>query len=429
MDERMRFSDYVKPPVSPGKYVVRASQKVTQPEAEEFVQEAEFDITSHVFVLPAEDVFSCYPSPEESGMFETVLPHIVMENRTFPWEHVIAEEQNGVPVPWVALIVLAEGEAQEHDLTVRELLSEKERPDGVYFPGRESLPSVYCEGEEDLCHVADVPREIFGQIMPSAADLPYLCHVKKVDLAKTEDSICEKDGFFSVVCGNRLIPSGSDTSVKSTVHLVSLLGYGDLGAVPDCDKIRLVSLYRWNVYSKKQSEEDFPSVIERLRKNCGVVGFDRDTKLRQEGYCVKEHNTRTGEMAYSLYRPPLIPFQNKEKLDTAERHTADGRLIYDRSVGILDVTYSAAWQLGRMATLSHPSVAGAIRQEREERKRKEHQERVNDVFKCRQHGMENVLSGMLERTCEKGDCHEKASVRGKKSDAEKPVPAVFRGYR
>ena len=82
MDERMRFTDFIRPPMEAGKYVVRASQKVTQPETEEFKQETDFYITGHAFTLPKEDVFSCFPAAEESGEFEMVLPYIVMENRT-----------------------------------------------------------------------------------------------------------------------------------------------------------------------------------------------------------------------------------------------------------------------------------------------------------------------------------------------------------
>jgi len=429
MDERMRFTDYIRPPMEAGKYMVRASQKVTQPETEEFKQETDFYITGHAFTLPKEEVFSCFPAAEESGEFEMVLPYIVMENRTFPWEQVITGERDGVPVPWVALIVLAEGEAEEQDMTVRELLSGKERQERIYFPGKEKLPAVYCESEDDLCHVADIPKILFDHIMPSVEDLPYLCHVKNVDLAKTEDDICEKDGFFSVVCANRLVPSGADTSLKSTVHLVSLLGYGDLAGIPDCDRVRLVSLFHWNVYSRQQSEENFPAVIERLRNNCGVMGYDRDTALRRKGYSVKEHKTRTGEKTYSLYRSPLLPFLNEEEPDTHDRHTADGRLIYDKSVGVLDVTYSVAWQLGRMVTLSQPSVAGEIQQERAERKQAEHQRLVKHNFQFRQDLMETALSDLLKLEKEEGESHEEDVTGGNEPEKGAPVPPVFRGYR
>lgn len=429
MDEKMKFTDYIRPPMEAGRYVVRASQKVTQPAAEEFKQETDFYITCHAFTLSKEDVFSCFPASEESGEFETVLPYIVMEKRTFPWEQTIAREAGGVPVPWVALIVLAEGEATEQDLTVKDLLSGKARQGGVYFPDKSKLPSVYCEGEEDLCHVVDVPKKLLADIMPSVEDLPFLCHVKNVNLAKTEDEICEKDGFFSVVCGNRLIPSGTDTAQKSTVHLVSMLGYGDLTGIPDCERVRFVSLFHWNVYSKRQSEENFPTVIERLRKNCGVMGYDRDTELRRKGYSVKEHITRTGEKTYSLYRSPLLPFFNEEELDTRDRHTADGRLIYDQSVGVLDVTYSAAWQLGRMVTLSQPSMAGEIQQERAEEKQERHQRLVKHNFHLWQSSMERVLSGLLKQGQEEGEGYEKDIVRGNESGKGGQIPSVFRGYR
>ena len=426
MEEKMRFTDYIRPPLEAGRYTVRVSQKVTQPEQEEFKAETQFYITGHAFTLPKEDIFSCFPSAEESGEFETFLPYIVMENRTFPWEQVITRDRDGVPVPWVALIVLADGEAEEQDMTVKQLLGGQK---GIYFPDRSKLPAVYCEGEGDSCHVVDVPKRLFDSIMPKVEELPLLCHVKQVDLAKTEDSICEKDGFFSVVCGSRLIPSGADTPVKSTVHLVSLLGYQDLTGIPDCDKVRLVSLYHWNVYSQKQSEENFPAVIERLRKNCGVMGYDRDTELRRQGSSVKEHITRTGEKTYSLYRSPLLPFLNEEEFDMTAKHTADGRLIYDKSVGILDVTYSAAWQLGRMVTLARQGMAEKIQQDRAERKQEEHQKLLASKLDFQGTPLRSMLGGLLEREAEKGGYYEEDSVKENISGNEERTPSVFRGYR
>lgn len=422
----MRFTDFIRPPLGVGRYTVKASQKVTQPEQEEFQSETHFFITGHAFSMPGEEVFSCFPAVEESGEFETFLPYVVLENRTFPWEHVITEDRNGVPVPWVALIVLADGEAEEQDLTVKQLFDGKE---GTYFPDKGRLPAVYCEGEEDPCHVVDVPKRLFDCIMPKVDELPLLCHVQQVDLAKTEDSICEKDGFFSVVCGSRLIPSGTDSPVKSTVHLVSLLGYGDLTGIPDCDKVCLVSLYHWNVYSQKQSEENFPAVIERLKKNCGVMGYDRDTELWRQGISVSEHITRTGEKTYSLFRSPLLPFLNEEEFDTDERHTADGRLIYDKSLGILDVTYSAAWQLGRMVTLAQQGMAEKIQQERVEVKQEAHRHLLQSGMKCKQAAVGRLLEGGLGRGLEKGGCHEEDSARENIAGSGGRTPSVFRGYR
>lgn len=426
MERKMRFTDYIRPPLGVGRYTVKASQRVTQPEQEEFMSETQFYITGHAFSMPGEEVFSCFPAMEESGEFETFFPYIVLENRTFPWEQVITEDRNGVPVPWVALLVLADGEAEEQDITVKQLSGEKE---GTYFPDKGELPAVCCEGEEDPCHVVDVPKRLFDSIMPKVDELPLLCHVKQVNLARTEDSICENDGFFSVVCGSRLIPSGADTPVKSTVHLVSLLGYGDLTGIPDCDKVRLVSLYHWNVYSQKQSEENFPAVIERLRKNCGVMGYDRDTELRRQGSSVKEHITRTGEKTYSLYRTPLLPFLNEEEFDTEERHTADGRLIYDKSVGILDVTYSAAWQLGRMVTLARQGMAEKIQQDRAEVKQEAHRHLLQSGMEFKQATIDRLLEGMLESGLEKGGCHEEDSAKENIAGSRERTPSVFRGYR
>lgn len=425
MEEEMRFISYIKPPLSNGAYKIQATQSVTQPENCEFEEEAEFHVAGHAFVLPKNEVFLSCPADNESGEFGNSLPFLVMENRTFPWENQICAERNETPVPWVALLVVAETEgAKEQDMQIGDLLEKKEK--GVYFPDKTRLPKVFAEKETDCCHVLDLPKSLYDAIMPSVEDLPYLCHVRSVNLRKTEDSVCARDGFFSVICGNRFIPSGDGELAKSTVHLVSLLGMGDLSAVPDCETVRLVSLYRWDVFSKKKSEENFAAVVERLRQNCSVLYDSGDTELKRQGYCVKKHMTRTGEETYSLYRPPLVPFLNAETLELESKHTADGLLMYDRKTGLFDVTYAAAWQMGRMLALSHPADAEKIVTFRKTQKQKLHQNCIRASINIQKAKLEKLAVCLAGANSLNGGGQDETNTDS--AACSKAAESVFRGY-
>jgi hypothetical protein len=302
------------------------------------------------------EVFSVSPSENESGNFSDILPFIVLEKETLPWEHPLSSAN----IPWVALMVISSVDqgVVEQDMTVSDLLNK--RDDTVYFPPAASLPAVSADKGTDFCHVIDMPLDVCRSLMPSPADLPYLCHARAINLGKTEDDICAKDGYFSVVMANRFPRSGNEP-VQNTVHLVSLLGFMKDGvwSIPDtCKTVRMVSLYHWSVFSQTDNAESFSTIVDRLRQNCGVINNGEADEMRKQGYRAKKHWTRSGEETWSIYRSPLIPYNNTDRLPDA--WTADGRLIYDKKRGVLDVTYAAAWQLGRLITLSKKAVAAAV---------------------------------------------------------------------
>lgn len=360
--EKMKLIDFIRPALMDGRHTVTVTQEVQKPERTEFVQEEHFYVAGRAYTLAADEVFGISPAENECGDFSKMLPFITLSSRSLPWERKIAEDIDGRPVPWIALIVLASGEqVQEQDIAVGEL--QDSVPEDTFFPDRSELPEMALENDEDLCHVIDLPLELYQSVMPDYADMIFLTHVKRVDLADTEDKITERDGDFSVVVANRFLPTGHGERNKSTVHLVSMLG---MPRVSERDrlgngisKIRLVSLYRWNVYSSYDDAPTFQELIDGLAKNTGIIGYDLKHEVMRNGYAVKKHQTRTGEKTYSLYRSALLPYRNKA-LGAGVRNTADGYLIYDPQTGMFDTSYSAAFQLGRLLSLARKPDAQII---------------------------------------------------------------------
>jgi hypothetical protein len=80
----------------------------------------------------------------------------------------------------------------------------------------------------------------------------------------------------------------------------------------------------------------------------------------QQGYVPAIHQTRHANRTVSWYHSPLAPGETPEsKLpnESLPARTADQLMRYNPDTGMFDVSYAAAWELGRLLTLQNESVA------------------------------------------------------------------------
>src|SRR5262249_25282107 len=148
-----------------------------------------------------------------------VLPHIVLNRSTLPWERTANGEQ-GAGIPWLALLIFDEEERPEpKKLTVADLLLPQP-------PKAPKFPEIKLEGSqqiEDALTVIDVPYTVLSQIMPTAKELKLSTHVR---FGTGETRKNEEDGVeeklppqeLAIIIANRLPQRGK----TSTAHLVSL---------------------------------------------------------------------------------------------------------------------------------------------------------------------------------------------------------------
>ncbi len=259
-----------------------------------------------------------------------------------------------------------------------------------------SYPSLTLEPGEswsDTCRVIDVPVGVFSTVAPAAADLPWLTHVRTVASADSLDD----DGTYAVVVSNRLGRRDADC----IAHLVSLENLADIlptiaadgsyvasaitvAGGPNAGKpaatVRLVSLKSWT-FRPTDPTETFDGFLEHLDSGplqrpiptpTGAAATMAATDATvadafRMGYTALDHHTRLGDRTVTWIRGPLVPFDIGTGLSvplpdatTDPIDSADAVMRYDPTTGMLDATYAAAWQIGRLLAVQNMSFASAL---------------------------------------------------------------------
>jgi hypothetical protein len=225
-----------------------------------------------------------------------------------------------------------------------------------------------------------VPWRLLKQIIPTGDDLRLLSHVRK-----TQESTGKPgEDELAVILGSRLPKPGG----VSSVHLASVEGrykevrgqvvfdYFDYQDAKDDDLIRLVSLKSWR-FTCADPKSNFTGLLTKLDHSSLLRLPDPEwtgTGSAAEGMAYREirdaargylamgcvplpHAMREGNKTVSWYRGPLVPGSiTAEKFELPIR-TADELVYYDDTYGMFDVSYAAAWELGRLLALQSKSFA------------------------------------------------------------------------
>ena len=219
--------DAVRPPLTDGDYQLQVSQALSADQSAVDPVTRSFRLVGPRYALPPDQVLSLFPPRDGTGAFADRLPQIVLRRRTLPFERAMQPDDPPPAPPWLALVVLADGEGQ--------LLTNQ--------PLDASLP----EQDDKDATVRDVLRvseRVVQAVFPTIEDLPWLTHVREVDLSDTELALGDDDGWLAVVVSNRLpVPgppdAGSDAPAPRhyTAFLVSLEGHqGDLPTAETLDQ-------------------------------------------------------------------------------------------------------------------------------------------------------------------------------------------------
>lgn len=209
----------VMPKITAGRYELRTEQTGLPFDVEP--ESTHIQVAAPRYTMPTDQILSSFPPANAEGAFGDRLPQIVLKRRTLPWERNPAGAVNPSETPWLALVVVAEGEAQ---------LS-------VATPVRDCVTSgtaLLDPGDKDVeqgLYLA-VTETVVKKIFPCKNDLPLLAHVREVDVNDTELANGDDDGWLAVVLANRL-PVFDEANKKSVRYMACLVNLeGQLEALP-----------------------------------------------------------------------------------------------------------------------------------------------------------------------------------------------------
>jgi hypothetical protein len=375
----IQFTQACLPTLFSGEYKVRVDQTVQEVQEKPFSTELAFTVAGPRFDLSPTDTYSVYPPINHHGEFGNTLPQIVFSRRTLPWERTLdgKNPDSNNPCPWMALLILGpsdfDGDEQALPKPETRKLEELLKPadkDSCLGPKLSELAPH--DPKKDQLNTIDLPVALFKKVVPSQEDLPFLAHVRTVDVKDKETSSRQTEGSFSVMLANRMPESSTDGEVKNAAYLVSLEGLHELlpGGSMETDKvnIRLAVLAHWEFFCAPGN--NFKILIRDLttdllrRPELSVESPSKAAGLVQDafsyGYTSLNHHLRNGEKTVSWYRGPLVPLEYSKPDKFSALKSADAALRYDYRTGMLDASYAAAWQLGRLLALQNQQFAQAL---------------------------------------------------------------------
>lgn len=209
----------VVPKVTAGKYQL-VSEHTGLP-FDAVAESTHITVSAPRYTMPTDQILSTFPPANAEGAFADRLPQIVLKRRTLPWERNPAGQVQPSTTPWLALVVVAEGEAS---------LSTATAVASCVTPGTTLLDPSDKDVEEGL-YLA-VTESVVKKIFPCQQDLELLTHVRHVDVSDTELAMGDDDGWLAVVLANRL-PVFDQANNKAVRYMACLVNIeGQLGALP-----------------------------------------------------------------------------------------------------------------------------------------------------------------------------------------------------
>lgn len=295
-----------------------------------------FTVTGERLALPPSAVQAVHPPDGAVGDFSQTLPHVVLDGSTVPWQRDLGQDTVG---PWLMVLLFAGAERPAPQVVAASTL-------GIALEAAEKAT--------DQVTVIDVPRTLLTSILPATADLPLTAHVRSGDGPDT-----------AVVIGSRLPPSGQPC-VAHLVSMENMYRSGTLVPTPAGKPVRLVSLASWK-FTVLDADHSFSARVHDLAANSGPfrlapTGHTAADAFLSRGLVPVRHHLRGGGKTVSWYRGPFTdgPVVGGALASNPPTRSADGLLRYTKAAGMFDLTYAAAWQLGRLLALRDDGLATTL---------------------------------------------------------------------
>jgi hypothetical protein len=367
-----QYLPHARPTLVSGKHTLTISQTVKNKsngdiQLESFERSQQIVVRTPRLSIDPELVHGCYPPDGHSGRYADELPYVVINQATLPWQLSALATPKADGPPWLAVLLFDDQDPwPEAKLMAAAELAKC--PSGV----ASARISREEETSTDTVTVITLPMAQFEHLAPTLEDLSWLTHVRRVSVTDKAASSADIPGEdYAVVIGNRACQTGR----QYVAHLISLDGLADLlpgSTKPDSDieTIRLISLLSWN-FTSAQQDGSFIGLLNKVDPGPMALPVDAPTSVESadirlvkdayaRGYCALSHQLRNGANTVSWYRGPLLPLRANPLEIGVSTNSSDALLRYDPDLGMFDVGYAAAWQLGRQMALANKEFGSAL---------------------------------------------------------------------
>ncbi len=340
------------------------------------------------FSLEPKEISTRFPPPKTSGNYYNVLPHIMFKRAILPWERKLDPAK---PLtPWLTLVSCTHEEitgwkkstSNSKLMAVQtgtlENVCKDAQTKNIVFPKLSDIELLPGESSDEPINYIDIPEPLLQLVLPKEDELPLLANVRQsADTPPTG----EKNPKFPVLICNRL----PQPNQENTVFLLSLENrtdvYTNLSSAqaltgepkptPTPKLYRFAVLNYWS-FASVTPDLTFGQLLTDANKlltaTKGVfclpsVGDTNADPFLEKGYVPLEHQTRQGNKMVSWYRGPLLPgiAAAPPTPPTPSSITSPDSLVRVYSeIGMFDVTYASAWNIGRSIVLENKRVSQAL---------------------------------------------------------------------
>lgn len=382
-----------------------------------------FFVVGPRFSIPAADVNSTYP-PEDGSEEPRVLPHVVFNNAHLLWERSIhpTNKSDINRTPWMALLTFTEDELSkflpDSGMSVPPKLTSTlafegrlsfllEERTGILCPNLKAKEEFPDQVKNQVVSFISLEQDKFMQLFGNQEDsknsqatlsldrFKYFAHVRTLDVQGTTlhpaaSSPVSKS--FGLLTSHRCGPLNVVKPTTVFVHLLSLDGVQKVGSkdqkivsfdgakIDNVQRVNIVSLLSWTYKSlppltdtDKMRFEHLKSSIGPLRRPQAELDALRTTPTTsknesarkwlaarlESGYTFVHHRLFSGEQATAIYRGPFQPSPSSSGRAAPTQVGMDLQIL-DKETGMIDVSYSVAWELGRTLAAADRAFTAAL---------------------------------------------------------------------
>ncbi|KAI9935073.1 hypothetical protein ASPWEDRAFT_746225 [Aspergillus wentii DTO 134E9] len=407
---------------------IKTRQGTQDQETQTLPGEHDFNVIAPRFSLPEGALNSFYPPQGHADRGE-VLPSVVFNDPTLPWEREASQKKAGQGVtdyarnrvPWLAVFLFTQEELrlsnEELDTVFsdpglkKQNLAKQSATLSTTMLARDTprlnqnitnnSPIIYDQSDGDAkTDVIFLRKELFTSLFAEYGsdgkkkDNPkcyvrhhrFLAHLRHINLdgTPTAGKTDNDDHVYSVVMSHRIGTLEITKPTPVVAHLVNIEGVERMDSSFDQTFVAMSSLYSWEYTCLPPDSLNIEDAFAHLGSSLNVlkpIPINKETKgtkattddnpkiiidrmnLRvNDGFSLLRYRIQTGEVTAAFSKSPFTPKAVKfnDPLWPPSATTGTKLQILDPNLNLMDITYSAAWNLGKTLGLAHPEFATAL---------------------------------------------------------------------